>query len=141
VHVKTTVPTGLVAIETVSDVFGVTSNPYNSLLTAGGSTGGGAALLACGGRKIEIGTDVGGSVRIPAHFCSVSSLKGSAGRFPAWGSEWFMMGMEAIPIVIQTSPMAGKSSRFEGVLETCHLCPALAIRSHCKLFFDSIFSL
>ncbi|KIM38059.1 hypothetical protein M413DRAFT_13025 [Hebeloma cylindrosporum] len=105
VHVKTTVPTGLLAIETVSDVFGCTSNPYNSLFTAGGSTGGGGALLACGGSKIEVGTDVGGSVRIPAHFCGVWSLKGSAGRFPAWGSESSMMGMEAVPIV--TSPMAG----------------------------------
>ena len=105
VHVKTTVPTGLLSIETVSDVFGSTSNPYNSLFTAGGSTGGGGALLACGGSKIEVGTDVGGSVRIPAHFCGVWSLKGSAGRFPAWGSASSMMGMEAIPIV--TSPMAG----------------------------------
>ncbi|KAF8157133.1 amidase signature domain-containing protein [Crassisporium funariophilum] len=104
-HVKTTVPTGLLAIETISDVFGRTTNPYNPNHSAGASTGGGGALLACGGSKIEIGTDLAGSVRIPAHFCGVWSLKGSAGRFPMWGSVSSMMGLEGVPIV--ASPMAG----------------------------------
>lgn len=105
IHVKTTVPTGLLAIETVSDIFGRTTNPYNSNHTAGASTGGGGALVACGGSKIEIGTDIGGSVRIPAHFCGVWSLKASSGRFPMWGSGSSMMGLEGLPIV--TSPLAG----------------------------------
>ncbi|KAF8970071.1 amidase signature domain-containing protein [Flammula alnicola] len=105
VHVKTTVPIGLLAIETVSDVFGCTTNPYNEGHTAGASTGGGGALVACGGSKIEIGTDLAGSVRIPAHFCGIWSLKGSSGRFPTWGTESSMMGLESVPIV--TSPMAG----------------------------------
>jgi Asp-tRNA(Asn)/Glu-tRNA(Gln) amidotransferase A subunit family amidase len=104
VHVKTTVPAGLLAIETASDVFGRTDNPYNPAFTVGASTGGGGALLACGGSKIEIGTDIAGSVRIPAHFCGVWSLKASAGRFPAWGTASSMPGLEAIPII--TSPMA-----------------------------------
>jgi Asp-tRNA(Asn)/Glu-tRNA(Gln) amidotransferase A subunit family amidase len=59
IHVKTTVPTGLLAIEIVSDIFGRTTNPCNSNHTAGASTGGGGALVACGGSKIEIGTDIG----------------------------------------------------------------------------------
>ena len=105
VHVKTTVPTGLVAIETISDVFGQTTNPYNPAFSAGASTGGGAALLACGGSKIEIGTDLAGSVRLPAHFCGIWSLKGSHGRFPSWGTESSMNGLESIPIV--AAPMAG----------------------------------
>jgi len=105
IHVKTTVPTGLLALETVSEVYGRTTNPYNSNYTAGASTGGGGALLACGGSKIEIGTDLAGSVRIPAHFCGVWSLKGSHGRFPVWGTESSMMGLESLPIV--ASPMAG----------------------------------
>lgn len=105
IHVKTAVPTGLLAIETVSDVFGRTTNPYNSNHTAGASTGGGGALVACGGSKIEIGTDIGGSVRIPAHFCGVWSLRASAGRFPTWGSGTSMMGLESLPIV--ASPLAG----------------------------------
>lgn len=105
VHVKTTVPTGLIALETSSDLFGQTSNPYNKDFTSGASTGGGAALVGCGGTKIEIGTDLAGSVRIPAHFCGVWSLKGSAGRFPNWGGVSSMMGLESIPIV--SSPLAG----------------------------------
>ena len=105
IHVKTAVPTGLLAIETVSDIFGRTTNPYNSNHTAGASTGGGGALVACGGSKIEIGTDIGGSVRIPAHFCGVWSLRASSGRFPTWGSGSSMMGLEGLPIV--ASPLAG----------------------------------
>lgn len=104
VHVKTTVPTGLLSIETISDVYGRTTNPYNHSFTAGASTGGGGALVACGGSKIEIGTDIAGSVRIPAHFCGVWSLKGSSGRFPAWGNRTSMPGLESIPLVI--SPLA-----------------------------------
>lgn len=103
-HVKTSVPTGLLAIETTSDVFGRTTNPYNPAHSAGASTGGGAALIASGGSKIEIGTDLAGSVRIPAHFCGVWSLKGSAGRFPIWGNRSPMMGLEALPIL--AAPMA-----------------------------------
>ena len=105
IHVKTTVPTGLLAIETVSDIFGRTTNPYNSNHTAGASTGGGGALVASGGSKIEIGTDIGGSVRIPAHFCGIWSLKASAGRFPMWGSGSSTMGLEGLPII--ASPLAG----------------------------------
>ncbi|PPQ78251.1 hypothetical protein CVT25_011710 [Psilocybe cyanescens] len=105
VHVKTTVPTGLIAIETASDVYGRTTNPYSPAHSAGASTGGGGALVACGGSKIEIGTDLAGSVRIPAHFCGVWTLKGSSGRFPSWGTKSSMMGLESIPIV--ASPLAG----------------------------------
>ncbi|KAH9477565.1 Acetamidase [Psilocybe cubensis] len=105
VHAKTTVPTGLIAIETVSDVYGRTTNPHSPNHSAGASTGGGGALVACGGSKIEIGTDLAGSVRMPAHFCGVWALKGSSGRFPSWGTRSSMMGLESIPIV--ASPLAG----------------------------------
>lgn len=104
VHVKTTVPKGLLALETRTDVFGQTCNPHNADFTCGGSSGGGAALLACGGSKIEIGSDIGGSVRIPAHFCGIWSLKGSTGRFPSWGCATSMRGLEGIPII--SAPMA-----------------------------------
>ncbi|PPQ74612.1 hypothetical protein CVT26_007472 [Gymnopilus dilepis] len=103
-HVKTTVPTGLISLETTSDVFGRTTNPYDSQRTVGASTGGGAALVAGGGSKIEIGTDIAGSVRIPAHFCGLWSLKSSSGRFPAWGNKSSMPGLESIPLVV--SPLA-----------------------------------
>lgn len=61
--------------------------------------------MAAGGSKIEIGSDIGGSVRIPAHFCGIYSLKGSAGRFPSYGCATSMPGLEGIPIV--SAPMAG----------------------------------
>ncbi|TFK23520.1 amidase signature enzyme [Coprinopsis marcescibilis] len=102
---KTTAPAGLIGLETQSHVFGVTRNPHNTAFTPAGSSGGGAALLASGGSKIDIGSDIGGSVRIPAHFCGVWSLKGSAGRFPNWGNRTSMRGLEGVPIV--SSPMAG----------------------------------
>jgi len=111
VHAKTTVPTALLSIETVSDVFGRTTNPYNPAHTPGGSTGGGAALLACGGSKIEIGTDLAGSVRIPAHYCGIWSLKGSTGRFPVWGTVSCMMGLEGVQI--SAAPMAGSLGDLE----------------------------
>lgn len=104
VHAKTSVPTGLLAIETSSDVFGRTTNPYNPAHSAGASTGGGAALLASGGSKIEVGTDLAGSIRIPAHFCGVWSLKGSVGRFPVWGDKSPMVGLEVLPTL--AAPMA-----------------------------------
>ncbi|KAH9926713.1 amidase signature enzyme [Fomitopsis serialis] len=103
-HVKTTVPTGLLSFETESDVFGATLNPYNPAFSPGGSTGGGAALVAYQGSIIEVGTDVGGSTRFPAAYCGVYSMKSSVGRFPADGCVPCMSGQEASPTV--TSPVA-----------------------------------
>jgi len=103
-HVKTSVPTGLMALETDSDLYGYCSNPYNSGFSSGASTGGGAALLAYGGSKVEIGSDFGGSVRIPAHFNGLYSVKASHGRFPETGMVSFCPGLQGIHLV--TSPLA-----------------------------------
>ncbi|KAJ7152670.1 amidase signature domain-containing protein [Mycena crocata] len=111
IHAKTTVPTALIAIETETDVFGRTTNPYNQEHSVGASTGGGGALVACGGSKIEIGTDLAGSSRIPAHFCGIYGLKGSVGRFPTWGTMSVMMGLESVQI--QAAPMAGSLADLE----------------------------
>lgn len=105
-HVKTTVPTGLFSFETESDLFGTTSNPYNPKFSPGASTGGGAALLAYQGSKIEVGTDSGGSVRFPAAFCGLYGLKSSSGRFPSTGCGSSVAGWESVPTV--TSPLARK---------------------------------
>ncbi|KAK6971891.1 amidase signature domain-containing protein [Favolaschia claudopus] len=105
-HAKTTVPTVLISTETKSDLFGRTS-----IHSVGASTGGGAALLACGGSKIEITTDIGGSARVPAHFCGVWGLKGSMGRFPSWGTISSLPGFEGVPIV--ASPMAASLADLE----------------------------
>jgi aspartyl-tRNA(Asn)/glutamyl-tRNA(Gln) amidotransferase subunit A len=65
-------------------VFGVTRNPWNTDLTPGGSSGGGSAAVATGLGPIGIGTDGGGSLRIPAAFCGLVGHKPSYGRVPTW---------------------------------------------------------
>ena len=64
--VKTNVPITLLSFESANDVFGRTTNPHGKAFSPGGSTGGEAALLAYGGSRLGIGTDVAGSVRVPA---------------------------------------------------------------------------
>ena len=65
-------------------VFGITRNPWNTQLTPGGSSGGASAAVAAGMGPIGIGTDGGGSLRIPASFSGVFGFKASFGRIPNW---------------------------------------------------------
>lgn len=102
--VKTNLPTTLLSFESTNDVWGRTTNPHNSKYSPGGSTGGESALLAFGGSRIGIGSDVAGSVRVPAHFSGCYSLRCSTGRWPKVGMNTSMPGQEAIPSVF--SPMA-----------------------------------
>uniref|UniRef100_A0AC34GCI9 Amidase domain-containing protein n=1 Tax=Panagrolaimus sp. ES5 TaxID=591445 RepID=A0AC34GCI9_9BILA len=66
--VLTNVPQSLLTITCINPIYGTTCNPYNRSRTCGGSSGGEAALIATGGSFMGIGSDVGGSIRIPAHF-------------------------------------------------------------------------
>ncbi len=66
-------------------VFGRTNNPYDSLLTPGGSSGGDAAAIASCMCAAGVGTDLAGSLRVPAHFCGIASLKPTVGRVPGEG--------------------------------------------------------
>ncbi|MFI0778441.1 amidase [Streptomyces sp. NPDC021212] len=74
---------------TDSPVYGVTGNPYDPGRTAGGSSGGGAAAVALGAGPLALGTDGGGSVRIPASFCGVFALKPTYGRVPIYPASAF----------------------------------------------------
>jgi Asp-tRNA(Asn)/Glu-tRNA(Gln) amidotransferase A subunit family amidase len=85
-------------------VWGRTDNPHVPNFSPGGSTGGESALLALGGSRIGIGTDVAGSVRVPAHFSGIYALKCSVGRFPKIGNTTSMPGQEGVSAVY--SPMA-----------------------------------
>lgn len=74
---------------TDSALSGITRNPWNTDLTPGGSSGGAAAACALGLGALHIGTDGGGSVRIPASFTGIVGLKATFGRVPAWPSSPF----------------------------------------------------
>ena len=78
--VKTNVPQNLANYECSNPLWGVTKNPYNVKYTPGGSSGGEGALLAMGGSAIGWGSDIGGSIRIPSHFCGPYGFKPGSGR-------------------------------------------------------------
>ncbi|KAH9940704.1 amidase signature enzyme [Amylocystis lapponica] len=101
--VKTNVPITLLSFESTNDVFGTTTNPHNRRYAPGGSTGGDAALLAYGGSRLGMGTDVAGSVRCPAHYSGIYTIKASMHRFLKTGNATSMPGQEAVPAVY--SPM------------------------------------
>jgi amidase len=82
---KTNLPRWSGDFQTFNDIFGVTNNPWALDRTVGGSSGGAAAAVASGFTSFELGTDIGGSVRIPAHCCGVYSLKPSYGVIPQRG--------------------------------------------------------
>jgi len=84
-YVKTSVPHTLMCGETVNNIVGYTYNPTNRNLSSGGSSGGEGALISLGGSPVGFGTDIGGSIRIPAAFCGLYGLRPSTGRMPYEG--------------------------------------------------------
>src|SRR5580658_4240534 len=72
---KTNLPEWASDFQSYNEVAGTTNNPWNPDRTSGGSTGGGAAALACGIGFLELGSDIGGSIRTPSHFCGVFGHK------------------------------------------------------------------
>jgi fatty acid amide hydrolase len=101
---KTNVAQLLMYYESDNPLFGRTCNPWRADRTCGGSSGGEAALIAARASALGIGSDIGGSVRIPAHFCGIVSLKPTAGRCPDHGRFSFPLGQQAI--AGQVGPMA-----------------------------------
>ena len=77
----------MLAFECSNPLWGRTTNPWNDRYTSGGSTGGDGALLAMDGSVIGLGSDVGGSLRIPAAYCGLYSIKPSAGRISHRGAK------------------------------------------------------
>ena len=82
---KTNAPRWSGDMQTFNDVFGTTNNPWDRSRTPGGSSGGAAAAVAAGLTSFELGTDIGGSVRIPSNFCGVCGHKPSFGIVPQRG--------------------------------------------------------
>lgn len=77
---KTNTPDLTMAFETNNLVYGRTNNPFDVNRTPGGSSGGAASIVAAGGSPLDIGSDTGGSIRVPAHFCGIAGIKPTSGR-------------------------------------------------------------
>src|SRR5712664_3375494 len=101
---NTNTPEFLMAYETNNLVHGKTSNPWNVAYSAGGSSGGEAAAIAAGCSAGGVGSDGGGSIRVPAHFCGICGLKPTPGRIPATGH--FPAGAGAFSWIGVVGPMA-----------------------------------
>jgi amidase len=97
---KTNTPEFAAGGNTFNEVFGRTRNPWNLERSAGGSTGGGAAALATGMIALAEGTDLGGSLRIPASFCGVVGLRPSPGLVPTHPTDYVWDTLQV------TGPMA-----------------------------------
>ncbi len=82
---KTNLPDLLFSFETDNLIYGRTNNPYDLDRTPGGSSGGEAALIAACGSPLGLGSDAFGSVRLPAAFCGIASIKPTSGRLPRTG--------------------------------------------------------
>jgi amidase len=83
---KTNCPPGGAGGESWNSLHGGTRNPYDITRSPGGSSGGEAAIVAAGGSPMGIGSDSGGSLRMPAHYCGIATLKPTAGLVPSTGA-------------------------------------------------------
>ncbi|WP_312856680.1 amidase [Arthrobacter mobilis] len=114
---KTNVPEFGAGSHTFNEVFGTTTNPYAPTLSAGGSSGGVAAAIASGIQPLGEGSDMGGSLRIPASFCNVAGFRPSYGVIPmpspvnawAWLGRTGPMAREVSDIALFMSAVAGPS--------------------------------
>ena len=82
---KTNTPEITLRFITENHLYGRTNNPYDVTRTPAGSSGGAAAIVASGGSPLDIGSDTGGSIRVPAAFCGIAGLKPTHGRVPRTG--------------------------------------------------------
>lgn len=98
-------------------VHGTTNNPYNLAHTPGGSSGGGAAALAAGMTMMEYGSDIGGSIRVPAHYCGLFGHKPTLGLVPSRGHVPPMHGMLAEGDLSVVGPLAKTVDDLEILLD------------------------
>jgi amidase len=123
---KTNCPEFAAGANTFNEVFGRTRNPWNPARSAGGSTGGGAAALATGMIALAEGTDLGGSLRIPAAFCGITGLRPSVGLVPTHPTDWVWDTLQV------TGPMARTAEDVALMLQ------AIAGPSECSPFAQPV---
>ena len=119
---KTNVPFHASDIQTYNGIYGTTNNPWDLSRTPGGSSGGSAAALAAGFTPLELGSDIGGSLRNPAHYTGVFGHKPTFGVVPRYGHIPPMPGqvpqhvMPAIPLFV-VGPLARSADDLELAIE------------------------
>jgi fatty acid amide hydrolase len=101
---KTNLSQLLLYVESDNPLYGRTNNPWHLERTPGGSSGGQAAIIAAGGSPLGLGSDIGGSIRLPAAFCGIAGLKPTAGRLPDFTRFGVSSGQRAV--VSQVGPLA-----------------------------------
>lgn len=127
---KANVAQGLVFAETDNPLFGRCNHPEDAGRSPGGSSGGEGAILAVGGAALGLGTDIGGSGRIPAAFCGIASMKPTAGRVPDTQRLSVPAGQQAIQS--QIAPMARNVADVELALAVLNP-PHLALGRACDV--------
>jgi amidase len=136
---KTNVPTGLGDVQSYNAIYGTTNNPWDVSRSPGGSSGGSAAALAAGFGPLSFGSDIGGSMRQPAHFCGVYAHKPTLGLVPLRGynpppaspmpghgdlSVAGPMACHASDLALARDVIAGPDEQFEGIGYRLALPPA-----------------
>ena len=113
---KTNLPRWSGDVQSFNDLFGTTNNPWAFDRIPGGSSGGAAAAVAAGFTSFELGTDIGGSVRIPSHCCGVFGLKPSFGVIPGLGYLDHVGGGSTEPDINVFGPIARSADDLELLL-------------------------
>lgn len=114
---KTNVPIYATDLQSYNKLFGVTNNPHNAAHTPGGSSGGAAAALAAGMTPLEVGSDLAGSIRTPAHFCGVFGHKPTRRLVSFRGHIPGPPGTQSQPDLAEGGPMARNARDLELLLK------------------------
>lgn len=114
---KTNLPEWSGDWQAFNEMFGTTNNPWDLTRTPGGSSGGSAAAVACGMTSFELGTDIGGSVRVPAAFCGVWGHKPSFGVIPTLGYLGDVVGGTTESDVNVFGPLARSAADLELLID------------------------
>lgn len=113
---KTNLPLRALDVQSYNNVYGTTNNPWDLSRTPGGSSGGSAASLAMGFTSLELGSDLGGSIRIPAHFTGVYGHKPTFGIVPRYGGYGALEVVPTTPLWV-VGPLARSVDDLELALE------------------------
>jgi amidase len=119
---KTNLPMYAGDWQTYNDVYGLTRNPWDVTRGAGGSSGGSAVAVATGMSPLELGSDIGGSIRVPAHFCGVFGHKPTQGAVPDRGHVPGPPGTMAPPDLGVTGPLGRSVADLELAMDALLAC-------------------